>query len=52
MLEYDLAAIREGAAPDPEIRGEDVVQVETSTVKDTAKQLTEFILPFWPLLIY
>ena len=52
MLEYDLAAIREGAAPDPEIRGEDVVQVETSAVKDTAKQLTEFILPFWPLLIY
>jgi len=52
MLEYDLSAIREGTAPDPEILGEDVVQVETSGVKDTAKQLTEFILPFWPLLIY
>ena len=51
-LEYDLAAIRDGATPDPEIWGEDVVQVETSAVKDTAKQLTEFILPFWPFLIY
>jgi polysaccharide export outer membrane protein len=52
VLKYDLAAIRAGEAPDPEIRGEDVVQVETSVAKDTAKQLTEFILPFWPLLVY
>ena len=52
VLEYDLAAIRAGEAPDPELHGEDVVQVETSAAKDTAKQLTEFILPFWPLLIY
>jgi len=47
MLEFDLAAIRDGAAPDPEIRGEDVVQVDTSALKETAKQVTEFILPFW-----
>ena len=52
VLEYDLAAIRAGEAPDPEIRGEDDVQVETSAAKDTAKQLTEFILPFWPFLLY
>lgn len=52
VLEYDLAAIRDGTAPDPEIRGEDVVQVETSTAKDAAKQLTEFIVPFWPFLFY
>ena len=52
VLEYDLAAIRAGEAPDPEIRGEDVVQVETSVAKDTAKQLTEFLLPFWPLWVY
>ncbi|MDG4550513.1 MAG: polysaccharide export protein [Candidatus Contendobacter sp.] len=46
-LEYDLAAIQNGAAPDPEVRGEDVVQVETSALKEAAKQATEFILPFW-----
>jgi len=46
-LEYDLAAIQNGAQPDPEIRGEDVVQVETSAFKEAAKQATEFILPFW-----
>ena len=51
-LEYDLAAIRDGATPDPEIRGEDVVQIETSTAKESVQQLKEFILPFWPLLIY
>lgn len=46
-LEYDLAAIQDGATPDPEVRGEDVVQVETSALKEAAKQATEFILPFW-----
>jgi polysaccharide export outer membrane protein len=46
-LEYDLAAIRDGATPDPEIRGEDVVQVETSAVKETVQQVKEFVLPFW-----
>lgn len=52
VLEYDLAAIRAGEAPDPEISGEDVVQIETSAAKETAQQLKEFILPFWPLLVY
>lgn len=52
VLEYDLAAVRAGDAPDPEIRGEDVVQVETSTAKETAKTLAEFILPFWPIFYY
>ncbi|MFO1422310.1 MAG: polysaccharide biosynthesis/export family protein [Candidatus Competibacteraceae bacterium] len=52
VLEYDFAAIRAGDAPDPEIRGEDVVQVETSVLKETAKEAAEFILPFWPFLVY
>lgn len=47
MLEYDMDAIREGSVPDPEVIGEDVVQVETSTVKATAKQVMEFVMPFW-----
>ena len=46
-LEFDLAAIRDGQVPDPEVRGEDVVQVETSAAKETVQQLKEFILPFW-----
>ena len=46
-LEFDLAAIRDGQVPDPEIRGEDVVQVETSAVKETVQQVKEFVLPFW-----
>ena len=46
-LEFDLAAIRDGQIPDPEIRGEDVVQVETSAVKETVQQVKEFVLPFW-----
>ena len=46
-LEFDLAAIRDGQVPDPEVRGEDVVQVETSATKETVQQLKEFILPFW-----
>lgn len=46
-LEFDLDAIREGQAPDPEVRGEDVVQVETSAAKETVQQMKEFILPFW-----
>ena len=52
VLEYDLAAIRAGEAPDPDILGEDVVQVETSTAKESIQQLKEFILPFWPLFLY
>jgi polysaccharide export outer membrane protein len=51
-LEYDLTAIQNGATPDPEIRGEDVVQVEPSAAKESVQQLKEFILPFWPFLIY
>lgn len=47
-LQYDLAAIRDGEAPDPEIQGEDVVLVSTSSFKETAKDITEFIVPFWP----
>ncbi len=46
MLQYDLEAIRDGKAPDPEVLGEDVVHVETSGVKATAKEIMEFILPF------
>jgi polysaccharide export outer membrane protein len=46
-LEFDLSAIREGQIPDPEVRGEDVVQVETSAAKETVQQMKEFILPFW-----
>jgi polysaccharide export outer membrane protein len=46
-LEFDLGAIREGEIPDPEVRGEDVVQVETSAAKETVQQIKEFILPFW-----
>ena len=42
-----MGAIREGQAPDPEIRGEDVVEVETSAVKETVQQIKEFVLPFW-----
>jgi len=47
-LHYDLAAIRDGDAPDPEIQGEDVVLVDTSAVKEAVKDVTEFIVPFWP----
>ncbi len=47
VMEYDLAAIRDGQVPDPEVRGEDVVQVETSAVKETVQQVKDFILPFW-----
>jgi polysaccharide export outer membrane protein len=46
-LEFDLAAIRDGRIPDPEVRGEDVVQIETSAVKETVQQVKEFVLPFW-----
>ncbi len=47
VMEYDLVAIRDGQVPDPEVRGEDVVQVETSAVKETVQQVKDFILPFW-----
>lgn len=49
MVEYNLADIRDGRIPDPEIRGEDVVQMDVSALKDTAKQAFEFVLPFWVL---
>ncbi|MDS4058816.1 MAG: polysaccharide biosynthesis/export family protein [Candidatus Contendobacter sp.] len=48
-LEFDLTAIRDGQVPDPEVRGEDVVQVETSAAKETVQQLKEFV---FPLLIF
>ncbi len=47
MMQYDYDAIAAGKAPDPEVRGEDVVQIEASAVKETAKQIMEFVLPFW-----
>ncbi|HYN77846.1 MAG TPA: polysaccharide biosynthesis/export family protein [Lamprocystis sp. (in: g-proteobacteria)] len=47
VVNYDLVAIREGRAPDPEIHGEDLVQVDTSMIRDTIKQASEFVLPFW-----
>lgn len=46
MLQYDLEAIRDGQAPDPEVHGEDIVHVETSGFKSTAKEIMEFVLPF------
>ncbi len=47
VMRFDLKAIRDGRTRDPEIRGEDVVQVDSSVVKDSVKQTFEFILPFW-----
>jgi polysaccharide biosynthesis/export protein len=47
VMSFDLKAIRDGRIRDPEIRGEDVVQVDSSVVKDSVKQAFEFILPFW-----
>ena len=49
MMEFDLMDIQDGRVPDPEIRGEDVVQVSTSAVKGSIKQLVEFVFPFWVL---
>ncbi|MDG4555015.1 MAG: polysaccharide export protein, partial [Candidatus Competibacter sp.] len=46
MLQYDLVAIRDGEAPDPEVLGEDVLHVETSGVRSTVKEILEFVLPF------
>lgn len=46
LLEYDLQSIRDGQAPDPEVQGEDVVQVDSSALKETAKEVIEFIIPF------
>ena len=43
---FDLEQIRTGAAPDPEVRNDDVVQVGQSQGKAVAKGLMEFILPF------
>jgi polysaccharide export outer membrane protein len=47
VMRFDLKAIRDGRIRDPEIRGEDVVQVDSSVVKDSVKQAFEFVLPFW-----
>ncbi len=47
IFEYDLDAIIEGRVQDPEVFGEDVVHVETSNVKRTAKEILEFVKPFW-----
>ncbi len=47
VMDYDLAAIRDGRLPDPEIRGEDLVQVDAGMIKSTIKQASEFILPFY-----
>ena len=44
--EFNLTEIRDGRAPDPEILGEDVILVDSSIVKDTAKQMFEFVFPF------
>jgi polysaccharide export outer membrane protein len=52
MLQYDLVAIRDGEAPDPDVLGEDVVHVETSGVKATVKEIMEFILPFRVLSVF
>lgn len=45
-LEYSLSDIRSGLATDPEIRGEDVVQVDANLAKSSIKQVFEYILPF------
>lgn len=46
LLGYDLNAIRDGQAPDPEVQGEDVVHIDSSVLKETAKEFLEFIVPF------
>ena len=46
VLQYDWGDIRDGAAPDPEVQGEDVIQVDTSTLKEVAKEVIEFVIPF------
>jgi polysaccharide export outer membrane protein len=45
-LEYSISDIRNGLATDPEIRGEDVVQVDANLAKSSIKQVFEYILPF------
>jgi hypothetical protein len=45
-MEYSIADIRSGLAVDPEMRGEDVVQVDANLAKSTIKQLFEYVLPF------
>ena len=50
VMAYDLSAIRAGRSLDPDIRGGDVVQIDTSLVKETVKQASEFVLPLWVIL--
>lgn len=45
-IEYSISDIRSGLSTDPEIRGEDVVQVDANLAKSTIKQVFEYILPF------
>lgn len=45
-MEYSIADIRSGLAVDPEMRGEDVVQVDANLAKSSIKQLFEYVLPF------
>lgn len=46
VLQYDWEAIRNGNAPDPEVQGQDVVQVDASGLKEVAKEVIEFVMPF------
>lgn len=46
VLEFDLEKIRTGELPDPEVRNDDIVQVQESQGKSIAKELIEFVLPF------
>ena len=46
VLEFDLEKIRNGELRDPEVRNDDIVQVQESQGKSIAKELIEFVLPF------
>jgi polysaccharide export outer membrane protein len=53
VTEYNLNDIQEGRIPDPEIRGEDLVLVDTSLYKDTVSEMMQWLFPlavFRPLL--
>ncbi|WP_295455969.1 polysaccharide biosynthesis/export family protein [uncultured Thiodictyon sp.] len=45
ITEYNLNDIQEGRISDPEIRGEDLVLVDTSLYKDTVTQMIQWLFP-------
>jgi len=46
ILEFDLEKIRAGEIDNPDMRNDDIIQVQESQGKSIAKELIEFILPF------